>query len=67
MCLMVSLEINNMTEKDIEIWDECVSEMSLEGQQETDVFLRDVLRDLTVQDIAVCVILSYQNQQAPGQ
>ena len=35
-----------MTEKDIEIWNECVSELSPEGQQDADVFLRDVTKKL---------------------
>ena len=35
-----------MSEKDIDIWNECCQEMSPEGQQEADVLLRNVTKKL---------------------
>ena len=35
-----------MSEKDIEIWNECVAELSPEGQQEADMVLRRVTKKL---------------------
>ena len=35
-----------MSEKDIEIWNECVAELSPEGQQEADVVLRNFTKKL---------------------
>ena len=35
-----------MSEKDIVIWNECIPELSPEGQQETDMFLRCVTKKL---------------------